>query len=83
VPRALELLQEVRERPLDASLVAISASDPLNLLGSLLPGPKVPALPGNRLVFRDGVAAAAIIKGKPVYWQTEDAPLRAKLLRNL
>lgn len=83
VPRALQLLQEVRERPLDASLVAIGASDPLNLLGSLLPGPKVPALIGNRLVFRDGVAAAAIIRGKPVYWQTEDAPLRAKLLRNL
>lgn len=83
LPAALASLREVRERPLDASLVAIGAGDPLNLLGSLLPGPRVPALLGNRLVFRDGVAAAAIIGGKPVYWQTEDAPLRARLLRNL
>jgi ATP-dependent Lhr-like helicase len=42
--------------------------DPLNLAGTLLPGPKVPALASNRLVYRDGLPAAAEIAGKPYFW---------------
>ncbi|WPP00981.1 DEAD/DEAH box helicase [Pseudomonas sp. HR96] len=81
LPEAVAVLREVRKRPVDASLVAISASDPLNLVGTLLPGSKVPALASNRVVFRDGVPAAALIAGKPQYWQPEDGELRDKLIR--
>jgi len=35
--------------------VALSACDPLNLVGILTPGARVPALPQNRVVFVDGV----------------------------
>jgi hypothetical protein len=42
--------------------------DPLNLTGTLLPGVKVPALVSNRLVYRDGLPAAAEIAGKQQYW---------------
>ena len=39
-------------------LVSISAADPLNLLGVITPGDKVPALSGNRVLFRNGVPVA-------------------------
>ncbi|MFC5462719.1 DEAD/DEAH box helicase [Massilia niabensis] len=67
LPEAIPLLREVRRRPLDGSLVAISGVDPLNLCGTLLPGEKVPALGGNRILFRDGVAVANVVAGKINY----------------
>lgn len=68
LPEAIPVLREIRKRPLDGSLISLSAVDPLNLQGTLLPGSKVPALVGNRLVYRDGIPAAAVIAGKPQYW---------------
>ncbi|WP_277962354.1 DEAD/DEAH box helicase [Pseudomonas sp. RIT-To-2] len=82
LPEAIPVLREVRKRPLDASLVMISASDPLNLAGTLLPGTKVPAVSGNRLVLRDGLPVAALLAGKPVYWEAETAALREALTRH-
>jgi ATP-dependent Lhr-like helicase len=68
LPEAIPLLREVRKRPLDGSLISVSGVDPLNLAGTLLPGAKVPALMGNRVVYQDGVVIAAIIASKPQYW---------------
>ncbi|MGE4408440.1 Lhr family helicase, partial [Pseudomonas sp.] len=65
LPEALGLLREVRKRPLSGEWLAVSAVDPLNQLGTLLPGDKVPALPGNRILYRDGVPLAARVAGKP------------------
>jgi ATP-dependent Lhr-like helicase len=65
LPEAIPLLREVRRRPADGSLIGISGVDPLNLAGTLLPGDKVPALAGNRIVFLDGMPVAAMIAGKP------------------
>jgi ATP-dependent Lhr-like helicase len=67
LPEAIPLLREVRRRPHDGGLVCISGVDPLNLCGTLLPGDKVPALAGNRILFRDGVPVATIIAGKISY----------------
>jgi ATP-dependent Lhr-like helicase len=39
-------------------LVSISAADPLNLAGVLTAGDKVPAVSGNRVLFRNGVPVA-------------------------
>jgi ATP-dependent helicase Lhr and Lhr-like helicase len=39
-------------------LVSISAADPLNLVGIVAPGEKVPALSGNRILYRNGVPVA-------------------------
>lgn len=64
LPEAVALLRQVRKRPADGSLVGLSACDPLNLVGSLLPGSRVPALAGNRLLYRDGVAVATLIAGR-------------------
>jgi len=42
-----------RRRP--NSLVSVSGADPLNLVGILTPGTRLPALTGNRLLYRDGI----------------------------
>ncbi|WP_347902270.1 DEAD/DEAH box helicase [Pseudomonas purpurea] len=68
LPEAIPLLREVRRRPHDGSLIAVCGVDPLNLAGTLLPGPKVPALTNNRLVYRDGLPAAADIAGTLHFW---------------
>jgi ATP-dependent Lhr-like helicase len=64
LPEAVPLLRDMRKRPADGSFTAISAVDPLNLAGTLLPGEKVPALPGNRVLYRDGLPVGAVIAGK-------------------
>ncbi|KFA27685.1 hypothetical protein KWS_0117715 [Xanthomonas vasicola pv. musacearum NCPPB 4384] len=38
--------------------ICVSASDPSNLLGSLLPGERVARVPGNRVAFLDGLPMA-------------------------
>jgi ATP-dependent Lhr-like helicase len=67
LPEAIPLLRDMRRRAPDATLVCISGIDPLNLCGTLLPGPKVPALAGNRILFRDGAPVATVIAGKIAY----------------
>ncbi|MCR6496675.1 hypothetical protein LJB71_10890 [Thermomonas sp. S9] len=47
----------------DGGLLVVSAADPLNLAGLLLPGEKVPRQPGARLLLRDGVVIATQIGG--------------------
>jgi ATP-dependent Lhr-like helicase len=55
LPEALEALRAIRKTGASAQEIRISAADPLNLVGVILPGPRVPSTPGNYLVFRDGV----------------------------
>jgi ATP-dependent Lhr-like helicase len=73
LPEAIPLLREVRRRPHDGALVCLSGVDPLNLCGTLLPGDKVPALAGNRILFRDGLPVATIIAGKISYLSARGA----------
>ncbi len=55
LPEALEALRATRRAERDGTTVSISAADPLNLVGIVVPGPRVPALRGNRVVYRDGL----------------------------
>ena len=52
----------------------ISGCDPLNLAGIITPGPRVPAVPGNRLVYLDGTPVAAVENGQPRMFAHVDAP---------
>jgi len=79
LPEAIPLLREMRRRPHDGSLVAISAIDPLNLSGTVLPGDKVPALAGNRILFRDGAPVATQISGKFNYLQSPSPSEREQM----
>jgi ATP-dependent Lhr-like helicase len=60
LPGAVERLREIRRTPADGRLLSISAADPLNLAGVLDTSDRVRAVSGNRLVYRDGVALAAM-----------------------
>jgi ATP-dependent Lhr-like helicase len=64
LPEAVGSLRDTRKRPPQDEFIALSAADPLNLAGILTPGARVPALAGNRVLFRDGVPAAALIAGE-------------------
>jgi ATP-dependent Lhr-like helicase len=58
LPEAVTALRKARRAPKDGELVSISAADPLNLVGIITPGHRVPATPKNRILFRDGVPIA-------------------------
>ena len=53
-------LRAVRRRACDHGLVSVSDADPLNLAGILTPGPKLAALVGNRVLYRDGIPIALL-----------------------
>ena len=53
-PDAVAMLREIRKRPPAGETVTLSAADPLNLAGIVLPGPRIPALRTNSVVYVDG-----------------------------
>ncbi len=74
MPEAVESLRAMRKMQQAASapssvasavtetvspgIITVSAADPLNLVGIIVPGERVPAISGRFVTFRDGVAAA-------------------------
>ena len=46
-PDAMDMLLAIRKRPRDGQTIELSAADPLNLAGIVLPGPRIPALATN------------------------------------
>jgi ATP-dependent Lhr-like helicase len=60
LPEAVEMLRVERGKEPGGHYVTIPACDPLNLAGILTPGPRIAALPGNRILYRDGVPVAAL-----------------------
>jgi ATP-dependent Lhr-like helicase len=59
LPVAVESLRATRDQPSSGDTITISAADPLNLVGIIVPGERVPAISGRFVAFRDGVAVAA------------------------
>jgi ATP-dependent helicase Lhr and Lhr-like helicase len=56
LPEAVDAMRAVRKIPKSGEeRVSLSACDPLNLVGILTPGARVPAMPQNRVVYVDGV----------------------------
>jgi ATP-dependent Lhr-like helicase len=59
LPAAVESLRAVRRAPGGRERVELSGADPLNLVGGILPGARVPATLGARLAYLDGVPVEA------------------------
>jgi ATP-dependent Lhr-like helicase len=59
LPVAVESLRATRKIPPSHEVVTISAADPLNLVGIIVPGERVPAISGRVVSYRDGVALEA------------------------
>jgi ATP-dependent Lhr-like helicase len=55
LPEAVEDLRRTRRAPRRGEEVRISAADPLNLVGILTPGPRIPASTSRVIALRDGL----------------------------
>jgi ATP-dependent Lhr-like helicase len=55
LPVAVESLRASRQLPLTGEIVSISATDPLNLAGIIVPGERIPAISGRTITYRDGI----------------------------
>jgi ATP-dependent Lhr-like helicase len=64
LPEAIGLLRSIRKAPPNSKLITLSAADPLNLQGILTPGPRIAALTGSRILFRDGLPIAVLEAGE-------------------
>ena len=65
-PEAIGLLRSIRKMEPKGELIAISAADPLNLVGILMPGPRIAAITSHRILLRDGVPIAALKAGQVI-----------------
>jgi ATP-dependent Lhr-like helicase len=74
LPEAVGALREVRRRPCSGEWISLSAADPLNLVGVLTPGPKLAALTGNRVLYRDGLPVAVLAASEVQFLQDLDSP---------
>ncbi len=52
---AVDAMRAVHRREPTGEIVRISACDPLNLVGIITPGARIPAVLGNEVLYRDGV----------------------------
>jgi ATP-dependent Lhr-like helicase len=58
LPIAVESLRAMRKQQPSGETITVSAADPLNLVGILVPGDRVASNSGKFVAFRDGVALA-------------------------
>jgi ATP-dependent Lhr-like helicase len=56
LPVAVESLRASKKMEPTGETLTLSAADPLNLVGILIPGDRVPAISGKMVLLRDGVA---------------------------
>jgi len=85
---AVHLLRSMRRTAPDGTMLSVSAADPLNMLGILIPGPRLPPAASNRLLYRDGVPVA-VLEAKEIrylvemnaadQWQARNALLRRRI----
>jgi ATP-dependent helicase Lhr and Lhr-like helicase len=56
LPVAVESLRATRKMSLTGEMITLSAADPLNLVGILVAGERIPAISGKTVTFKDGIA---------------------------
>jgi ATP-dependent Lhr-like helicase len=65
IPDAVELARQVRRTAPSGDAIVISAADPLNLVGIITPGDRIPAVAATRITYRDGVPQTPVPQGVP------------------
>ncbi|MFL5265114.1 MAG: ATP-dependent DNA helicase, partial [Stellaceae bacterium] len=83
LPDAVGKLREVRRKPASGDWISLSGADPLNLAGILTPGPKLAALTGNRVLYRDGLPVALLAGGEVQFLETLDPPVEWEARKTL
>ena len=66
LPEAVDTLRAVRRLPHSGERVTLSACDPLNLVGIIVPGARVPAQRGRSITLVDGALAQSSLRGDAV-----------------
>jgi ATP-dependent Lhr-like helicase len=80
LPEAVVQLRSVRRTGGQAGgLITISAADPLNLVGIVGPGERIPAIAPNRIVFEDG-KPVAVLEGGEVRFLAEHTPEQERVI---
>ena len=64
LPDAIGMLRAIRRAGAQESLISVSAADPLNLVGIIIPGPRITAHTSNRILYHDGVPIASFESGE-------------------
>ena len=64
LPEAIGMLRAIRRAGAQESLISISAADPLNLVGTIIPGSRITAHTSNRVLYQDGAPIAAFESGE-------------------
>ncbi len=72
LPEAIGPLRDARRKPHTNEYLSVSAADPLNLIGILTPGGRVPSLTSNRVLYCDGVPLALYVAGETRFLQALD-----------
>jgi ATP-dependent Lhr-like helicase len=70
LPEAVESLRAARTRDCSA-IIPVSAGDPMNLAGIVIPGDRVPAVPGKQVLYRNGTLHS---EGEPDAISSEKIP---------
>jgi ATP-dependent Lhr-like helicase len=65
LPEAVESLRAHKKVPSSDQTITISAADPLNLIGILVPGERVPAISSRTVSYRDGIAVESTLEAEP------------------
>jgi ATP-dependent helicase Lhr and Lhr-like helicase len=66
LPVAVDSVRAMRKLDAAQGTITLSAADPLNLVGILVPGERVPAISGNSVSYRDGAVAMPAVAGATV-----------------
>ena len=64
LPEAIGMLRAIRRAGAQESLISVSAADPLNLVGVIIPGSRITAHTSNRVLYQDGAPIAAFESGE-------------------
>jgi ATP-dependent Lhr-like helicase len=89
LPDAVSAMRAIRRQEARGDFVSLSAADPLNLTGIVTPGARVPALAGNRVLFRDGIPVATHTAGQSDFlvqmepgreWEARQALVRRSMV---
>ena len=64
LPEAIGMLRAIRRAGAQESLISVSAADPLNLVGIIVPGSRITAHTSNRVLYQDGAPIASFESGE-------------------
>jgi ATP-dependent helicase Lhr and Lhr-like helicase len=60
LPEAVGMLRAIRREGAQESMISVSAADPLNLVGIIVPGNRLTSHTSNRILYHDGIPTAVL-----------------------